>query len=405
MVIYTIALFFFGWLVFIFSLLYLLFYFFIFALLLELPFNDIMMFSDITQKALSGFSSTSSQINDTAMWNILPDGLTLEMVLEDKAPPPFSLKDFSDYLELTYCNENLLFYEAVTEYRAQCTACFGRQQSEDEKRVLKVDEDGGTRFDFTSTTQTLLSPKEQLLFENLKYKFETILQEFVLSDAPQEINIPYEIRHQLLQSYQIQQSYHPSLLNPACQAVIELLRISAFIPFATDPSRIHSSTTTTTTTAPRKSSSLLFKRQKSTPSLLSTNTSISSSHPPSSFILPPTPSSPCAPPTSPTAACGSPPANSVGFLKRITTSFKITRYYPFSTNVNETTESSTDPHTLTTESISVDIPQSSFSTRWHKSTTIPELSASFTTDNGSLCFPSSPSPSTPLLPSQQNNNI
>lgn len=151
-----------------------------------------------------------------------PDGLTLEMVLSDKTSSPFSLFDFSEYLKQTYCNENLMFYQAVTDYKERCEAYFG---------------DGTFDFIYPVKDQQM-NKKELLWFETLKNKFEIILQTFILSDATQEINIPYEIRHQLLNSYQTQQCYHPNLLEPACNAVIELLRISAFIPFATDPNRL-----------------------------------------------------------------------------------------------------------------------------------------------------------------------
>lgn len=170
-----------------------------------------VVFSDIATKAMHGFGSSFET----------PDGLTLETVLSDKTASPFSLSDFSEYLKQMYCNENLLFYQAVLDYKERCNTYFGQGE-----------------FDFTGQSVVSLDAKELLWFETLKNKFEIILQTFILSDSAQEINIPYEIRHQLLTSYQSQQSYHPDLLDPACNAVIELLRISAFIPFATDPARL-----------------------------------------------------------------------------------------------------------------------------------------------------------------------
>jgi hypothetical protein len=166
-----------------------------------------------------------------------PEGLTLEMVLLNQTSPPFSLKDFSDYLKVTYCNENLLFYEAVADYKQRCIAYFNLNTNEQKPEPILLSD--GIPFDFSNQSIHVLSTREKMWFETLKNKFEIILQDFILSDAEQEINIPYEIRHQLLQSYQTQQSYHPALLYPACSAVVELLRISAFIPFATDPHRYY----------------------------------------------------------------------------------------------------------------------------------------------------------------------
>ncbi|KAG2234019.1 hypothetical protein INT48_007109 [Thamnidium elegans] len=180
---------------------------------------------NLAQKAFSGFYSTND-LNG-------PDGLTLEMVLSNTIEFPFRLQDFSDYLTQTYCNENLLFYQSVVDYKEKCNIYFNFNN---DQQVLLVD--GISLFDFTSNQAHLLSPKEATWFQTLKDLFEIILSTFILNDAPQEINLPYEIRHQLLQSYQLQQSYHPILLYPACTAIIELLRISAFIPFATDPNRL-----------------------------------------------------------------------------------------------------------------------------------------------------------------------
>ena len=195
-----------------------------------------MVFSNLAQKAFHGLTSSSS----STLLPAAPDGITLEMVLENQTEPPFSLQDFTRYLEYTYCIENLSFYEAVTDYKQRCAAYFNLDMEQQKPEAVLLS-DGYTLFDFTVHSIHLLSPREKTWFETLREKFEEILREFILSDGLQEINLPYEVRHQLLQTYQSQQSYHPALLYPACNAVIELLRISAFIPFATDPCRDFSS--------------------------------------------------------------------------------------------------------------------------------------------------------------------
>lgn len=275
-----------------------------------------MVFSDIAQKALNGFSSSSSSTTTNDMSILAPDGLTLEMVLLDQTPSPFSLKDFSEYLKITYCNENLLFYEAVTEYKDRCCAYFGIHLDETtshSSKPIPIILSDNRIFDFSTYTKHVLTPREQLWFDTLIYKFEVILKDFILSDAPQEINIPYEVRHQLLQSYQTQQLYHPALLFPACSAVIELLRISAFIPFATDPNRL---------CCPMKKKNLI-KKQKSSPVIYTNIDSFTSSFP-STPALPPMPLTPPSPPPPPTPLpTDITTSTSVGFLKRITATFKI----------------------------------------------------------------------------------
>ncbi|KAL7320698.1 hypothetical protein PS15m_000561 [Mucor circinelloides] len=291
-------------------------------LLKSIRLNVIMVFSDIAQKALNGFSSSASNTATTAandMTILAPDGLTLEMVLLDQAPPPFSLKDFSEYLKLTYCNENLLFYEAVIEYKDRCSAYFDIQLDENalhSSKPVPVILSDNRIFDFSTYTKHVLTPREQLWFDTLIYKFEVILKDFILSDAPQEINIPYEVRHQLLQSYQTQQLYHPALLFPACSAVVELLRISAFLAFASDPNRLY---------CPMKKKNFI-KKQKSSP-VISTTINL---HPAPVPALPPMPLTPPPPTPLPTDITSS---TSVGFLKRITATFKIR--YSSSSSQNE----------------------------------------------------------------------
>lgn len=247
-------------------------FFFIF-ILFSLSFTYVMVFSDIAQKVLNGFTKSTTTSKDN-IWSTLPDGLTLEMVLENRAPSPFSLKDFTDYLKSTYCHENLMFFQAVMEYKDRCTTYFGYK--EDEKMVLLLD--GVTVFDFSVYNKTLLSSQEQMWFEILVQKFDLILKDYILSDAPHEINIPYEVRHQLLQSHKTQLLYHPTLLYPACSAVVELMRISAFIPFATDPNRHYCP-------MKKKSSAFSIKKQKSSPSFI--NTTNYSDLPPSPPLLTP----------------------------------------------------------------------------------------------------------------------
>ncbi|KAI8093778.1 uncharacterized protein BX664DRAFT_385145 [Halteromyces radiatus] len=188
----------------------------------------------------------SSYINHNGINTTIGEGgMTLEMVLNDQVAPPFSLRDFTDYLDQTYSFENLAFYRA----------------------------------------------------------FHWIIETFIQNNAVQEINIPADMKSQLL-SYLEHQQYHPALLHPACSSILELLRVSAFIPFATDPHRIthHSFHTSTVSLISRTtynpsssnhpsippclnhsiSSSLIpfaLRRQKSSPSLSTSSSTFSHSVP------------------------------------------------------------------------------------------------------------------------------
>lgn len=208
--------------------------------------------------------SNSSSISAT-------DGLTLEKVLENQASRPYSLREFADYLEQTYCSENLSFYMAVTDYRESARLYFGSSPDTLKSHATVPTLDGQTMaFWFRLDEEPLLNHELQIRFKTLRAKFQDILERFIFTNAPQEVNIPYELRHQLLQTHRDQHCFHPALLKPPCVAVVELMRISAFIPFATDPDRMAiaatAAATPTVTPKPSKSSkSLLSPSSPSSP--------------------------------------------------------------------------------------------------------------------------------------------
>lgn len=165
------------------------------------------------------------------------DALTLELVLADKAPSPFRLQDFISYLDQTYCLENLAFYHAVIEYRASCHFFFGPlNETDDAPETVRVS--NGQSFDFQKNQHDLLNREERSCVDYLVQQFDAMMEQFIHLNAPQEINIPADMKQHLLTCYYHHQSYHPSLLAPAYTSILELLRISAFIPFTTDPQRL-----------------------------------------------------------------------------------------------------------------------------------------------------------------------
>ncbi|CAO3599724.1 unnamed protein product [Absidia cylindrospora] len=230
------------------------------------------------------------------------DVFTLEMVLEDKVPSPFSLNDFINYLDQTYCTENLAFYQAVTEYRTTSQFFFGpvattrqdgnNQQEEAEQgklpsSPLAVRLMNGQFFTFQKNQYHLLAPEEKSCFDYMMVQFDTIIDQFIKVNANQEINIPADMKQHLLVNAYQQYCYHPSLLAPACTSILELLRISAFIPFITDPQRLtHFSTPNVTTSNSHtsfSSSNITFPSTSSstfTTSSLSSSSSLASSSSP-----------------------------------------------------------------------------------------------------------------------------
>ncbi|KAL0074742.1 hypothetical protein J3Q64DRAFT_1758194 [Phycomyces blakesleeanus] len=164
------------------------------------------------------------------------EGVTLEMVLQNRTQSPFSYDDFSLYLEHTYCAENLAFYKAVSSYHEAARLYFGDSTLDltTDNVILK----NSQPFYFSTIENYKLSPEELLRFEKLKMRFEDIITRFIMVNSSQEINIPSDIRQGLLNTYYTALNYHPAILCPAASQVLELMRVGAFLPFVTDPKRL-----------------------------------------------------------------------------------------------------------------------------------------------------------------------
>ncbi|KAI9019310.1 hypothetical protein CLU79DRAFT_759651 [Phycomyces nitens] len=164
------------------------------------------------------------------------EGVTLEMVLQNRTQSPFSYDDFSLYLELTYCAENLAFYKAVSSYHEAARLYFG-----DSTLDLTTDNvilNNTQPFYFSTLENHKLSQEELIRFEKLKMRFQDIIRRFIMANSSQEINIPSDIRQNLLNTHYTAVNYHPALLCPAASQVLELMRVGAFLPFVTDPKRL-----------------------------------------------------------------------------------------------------------------------------------------------------------------------
>ncbi|KAI8372689.1 RGS domain-containing protein [Radiomyces spectabilis] len=114
---------------------------------------------------------------------LTPCSLTLEAILSNRNSIEF--RDFSAYLQQTYCHENLSFWLTVRDY----------------------EENRGSR--------------EQC---------HEIINKYIHSHSPQEINIPCEMRQEILNKV-LKDDTDPSIFLQAMDAVTELMRVNSFIPW------------------------------------------------------------------------------------------------------------------------------------------------------------------------------
>ncbi|KAG2227663.1 hypothetical protein INT45_004705 [Circinella minor] len=112
---------------------------------------------------------------------------TLESVLDNQTTDYF--REFQAFLHQTFCNENLAFWIAIQQYQHE------------------YPEHGDERT------------------------CHTIVHTHIRSNSIQEINIPCEMRQDILYQVYENRNYHPEVFTHAMDSVLELMRSNSFIPF------------------------------------------------------------------------------------------------------------------------------------------------------------------------------
>lgn len=105
--------------------------------------------------------------------------MSLESILESR---DHHYDNFSLYMHHTYCIENLYFYQDVQDYKRNPTL----------------------------------------------NAYQTMIENYITTNAPHEINIPCDMRHQLLDSHT------PHCFDEAAESILELIRVNSYLPWYQD---------------------------------------------------------------------------------------------------------------------------------------------------------------------------
>jgi hypothetical protein len=186
---------------------------------------------------------------DTSLYEppITPSStFTLEEVLKNNTSLAFN--NFRLYLLQTYCAENLDFWLAVQRYKHCIVVFFDDQKCnqqamayyEDDEWIPKPVDIGPTmklkndlEIHLTESELDQLPQSKKVYINLLRQKLHHILTTFICVNAAQEINIPCDMREEIL--YHVRSgNLHPTIFDPACDAVLELMRVNSFIPWLAD---------------------------------------------------------------------------------------------------------------------------------------------------------------------------
>ncbi|KAI9329753.1 RGS domain-containing protein [Obelidium mucronatum] len=132
---------------------------------------------------------------------------TLQQVLDDTLHPPVSLKDFHNFLVRDHSEENIEFYIAFRRYQAMCDKVPAPVLTGQSKEV-----------------------PDSALFEACKNALSDIIARFVSPKAPQELNVPRNLRNTVIAETE-KRNIHPEIFKEVLENVVTMLKLSSFPKF------------------------------------------------------------------------------------------------------------------------------------------------------------------------------
>ncbi|OJJ47484.1 hypothetical protein ASPZODRAFT_130978 [Penicilliopsis zonata CBS 506.65] len=154
----------------------------------------------------SGSRPTSLAVPPGAFCAMRP---TLDEVLANTAPPPYTLSAFMAYLSQNHCLETLEFTLEANRYRDTYVS-FSHQLTNHPPPPFAPD-----------------GPESQ----HLRMLWQRLLAAYVLPGAPREVNLTSEVRDELLRHTDASCAPPPETLDSAVKRVHELMEESIFLPF------------------------------------------------------------------------------------------------------------------------------------------------------------------------------
>ncbi|CAG8309752.1 unnamed protein product [Penicillium salamii] len=148
-------------------------------------------------------SSGSRPVSLAGAFSMRP---TLDEVLANVAPPPYTLSAFMAYLSQNHCLETLEFTMEANRYR--------------ESYYALLDRLGPSALDSEC-------PESQ----HMRMLWQRLLTAYIFPGSPREINLSSEVRDALLQHANVTAPPVPETLDSAVKRIHDLMEESIFLPF------------------------------------------------------------------------------------------------------------------------------------------------------------------------------
>jgi hypothetical protein len=174
-----------------------------------------------------GFMSSAEFLPTRPLSVAIPSGPycprrpTLQEVLADSAPPPWTLSAFMAYLSQNHCLETLEFTMDASRYR--------------EHYNNMADSHPGTP----------ISPASEGC-DYVKMLWQKLLDAYIAPNGPREVNLPSDVRDRLMKMPNTHVPPHHSELDPAVKIIFELMDESVLVPFLNSVTSLRGPETITT---------------------------------------------------------------------------------------------------------------------------------------------------------------
>jgi hypothetical protein len=204
----------------------------------------------LQQTSFPKFVRNATRLSFAAV-NVEPPKYTINQIVTNEIPSPYSYMDYHEFLKKSQAEENLEFLGEILKYQQLAVGLHPTPSAKATSRLRSASsapppiyiennnqfsEEGPLNNPLPSFIPPPSKPAQMSEEEytqsltNVKASIESIMNTYVKSESPREVNLPILIRKPLIQVIQDGHT-HPDILNAAYEHIAHMLRLNGFSKF------------------------------------------------------------------------------------------------------------------------------------------------------------------------------
>ncbi|KAF9403594.1 hypothetical protein BGZ94_004561 [Podila epigama] len=141
---------------------------------------------------------------------------SIHQILRNQGSGLHTLENFAAFLQTQFSSENLAFWLASRQYKL-CALSLSQS-------ILPT----VPEFDLCQGSSKLLNTTQGRRFADLQNEMLWLIESFVRPGSPYELNLTDTVRKRLLKAVLEQGEFHPRVLAPAREAIIDLMKSTSY---------------------------------------------------------------------------------------------------------------------------------------------------------------------------------